>query len=212
MNENTIDLLALWKLFQKKFLLILLFTVLGTLYFHLMIEVFHVPQYEAMATLYLSRQGEEEIDTGEAYEDYSLALRVINDCAHLLSSHTVLDPVIETLNLPMDYDALADNIRVHHPSDTRILEVTVRADTPAMAKEAADNICLVGGEVISPIVESHYLELYEYSTMPTEPCNEPGLVLYFLVMVLLASTAFTVVLIQYIYQRNDEVQEHFFKA
>ncbi len=209
MNENTIDLLALWELFRKKIGLIIVFVVLGLLQLHLLIAVFHVPQYEAMATLYLSRQGEEEIDTGEAYEDYSLALRVINDCAHLLSSHTVLDPVIETLNLPMDYDHLAERIHIHHPTDTRILEVTVTADTPAMAKEAADHICLVGQELISPIVESHYLELVEYSTMPIEPCNKPGLVLYFLAAVLLASVAFTILLVQQLFWKKP-AQEHYF--
>jgi len=210
MNENIIDFFALWELFRKKFLLIFVFVVLGLINLSLLIQMFHVPQYEATATLYLSRQGEEEIDTGEAYEDYSLALRVINDCAYLLDSHTVLDPVIEMLNLPMDYDELADRIRITHPTDTRILQVTVQADTPVMAKEAADQICLMGQELISPIVESHYLELVEYSTMPIDPCNKPGMVLYLLAAVLLASIVYTILLIQQYYWKKP-LREHFFR-
>ena len=85
-----------------------------------------VPQYASTATLYILRQAD-GATASDASSDFSLALKVVNDCTYLLKSHTVLDEVISSLNLDMEYEDLYDCVSTSNPEDTRILEVTVKA-------------------------------------------------------------------------------------
>ncbi len=98
------------------------------------------PKYESKATLYILRREEINIhDSADA--DFALALKVVNDCTYLLKSHAVVDAVIEQMNLDMEYDSLRKQIFTTNPENTRILEVSVRADCPDLAKNIVDLLC-----------------------------------------------------------------------
>ena len=61
-------------------------------------RVTFVPAYSSTATLYILRQNEATA-TGNSDSDFSLALKVVNDCDYLLKSHSILDEVIQERNL-----------------------------------------------------------------------------------------------------------------
>lgn len=136
-----------------------------------------VPRYSATATLYLLRQEQREY---RAPEEFSLALSVVNDCAYLLKSHAVLGQAAEELGLVQSYDTLRSCISIENPSGTRILEVTVEAETAEQAKQIADRVCEIGAEKIGSAMHSDLVQLYEYGVIQTEPCNRIGPLAYVL--------------------------------
>jgi len=165
-----ITLKDLWDIFVRRWVVMLLAAVVVAGGYFAYTQITFVPQYESTATLYILR--EKEGDTiNRSSDDFSLALKVVKDCDYLLKSHSVLDEVIAQQHLRIDYDDLYDNVSTSNPSDTRILKVTVKSDTPQSAKEIVDAICTVGTVKIQDAMGFQQVNLYEYGIIENEPCN-----------------------------------------
>ena len=128
------------------------------------------PEYESRATLYILKQDGRTTDEYTS-SDFSLALNVVNDCTYLLRSHKVIDKVLSDLRLDMRYEDVSKRIFTSNPDGTRVLEVTVRADTPEKARNIVNQLCLVGADAISEAMGFQQVNLYEYGTLNEKPCN-----------------------------------------
>lgn len=173
-NMRVITLKELWDLFLKKLVFLILAAVVagGSL---LAFNVFtYAPEYTSTATLYILRQ-DENSSSGDAANDFSLALKVVNDCTYMLKSHAVLDEVIDSLNLNTTYKDLYDRVSTNNPENTRILEVTARAGSPEEAKQIVDALCAIGPEKIDEAMGYEQVNLFEYGIMNRKPSNGYGL-------------------------------------
>lgn len=170
-----------------------------------------VPVYSSTATLYILLQDTDN-DTGKSDEDFSLALKVVSDCDYLLKSHSVLDEVIQELDLDIGYAELSKSVSTFNPENTRILEVTVEADSPENAKRIVDTICKIGQEKITEVMGYQQVRLYESGVLNEEPCNVTGMVTYLrggIIAAILAHTMFLVVFLMDDSIRTDEDVERF---
>lgn len=174
---KTVTLKDLWGIFVRRLWAIILAACIcccGLLVFNRMT---FVPQYASTATLYILRQAD-SANASDASSDFSLALKVVNDCTYLLKSHTVLDEVISSLNLDMEYEDLYDCVSTSNPEDTRILEVTVKADSPELAKRIVDRICTIGSQRIEDAMGFQQVNLYELGTTDPNPCNSTRMITF----------------------------------
>ena len=104
-NFKTVTLKDLWGVFVQRLWVIILAACICCGGFLVFNRMTFVPQYASTATLYILRQAD-SATASDANSDFSLALKVVNDCTYLLKSHTVLDEVISSLNLDMEYEDL----------------------------------------------------------------------------------------------------------
>ena len=93
------------------------------------------------------------------------------DCQKIITNRTVLDEVIDTLQLSMEYTELAKQISVSVPTDTRIIEITVTDGEPNRAKEIVDTIADVTGEKIKTIMGVEEVNVFEYGDLPLSPAS-----------------------------------------
>lgn len=166
-------------------------------------RLFLPSRYESTATLYILRQTE-DATSGDASTDFSLALKVVSDCTYMLKSHTVLDGVISEQGLDMTYEELYDCVTTHNPEDTRILEVTVEAESAQQAKQIVDSVCTIGAEHINRAMGFDQVNLFELGVPESEPCNRVGLVALFLLGVAAAIVTYGVFLV--IYLLDDSIR------
>ena len=164
------------------------------------------PKYESVATLYILKQNENQAGQNNYSDNFSLALKVVNDCNHLLKSHLVLDQVIEDLALDMSYDELRSSVSVVNPSETRILEVKVRSSSPELSKRIVDQICDTGIMQINKAMGFRQVNLYEYGILDTAPCNRLGILVYMLAGVGSAVLVYGAFLLAYIF--DDRIREN----
>ncbi len=205
-NIRTVTFKELWNIFIRRVWILLVVSSLTTGIFYFLNHINYVPQYASTATLYILRQGEEQ-SAVDASSDFSLALKVVNDCTYLLKSHTVLDKAIENLNLEMEYDDLYDRVSTSNPDDTRILEVTVIADSPEMAKRIVDDICDIGAEQIEKAMGFPQVNLFEHGTLDPVPCNGTRKITYVILTIAVAVLLYMAFLIIYLVDdriRTDE--------
>ena len=198
-NARVITLADLWELFVQRALAIILAAVIAAAGFFAVDMVMYDPQYSSTATMYILRQGGgEDTSSGEAANELTLALRLVYDCNYFLKSRTVLNTVIEDLGLDMTYSQLYSRISTANPPNTRVLEITVRGDSPEQAKAIVDRICDIAPGKIAEAMGFSQVNLYEYGMLPVAPSNAPNILKYGLVGVAAAVLTYVVFLLMFI--------------
>lgn len=75
--------------------------------------------------------------------DIQTGTSLTNDYMVIVEGRPVLEQVIENLGLDETYSSLKKKVTLNNPSNSRILEITVRDANPSMAKKVADEIARV---------------------------------------------------------------------
>lgn len=214
MNENNaqqvITFRDIWELFLQRLVIVLLVSAISVAIFYVFNKATYKPMYQSTATLYIAGDGEYEDNTSaDAYNNYSLTLKVVNDCDYLLSSRSVLDQLIQDMNLTnLSYSTLQSRISTENPSNTRVLEVTVEAETPELAKAIVDKLCAIGETKINEAMGANYVGLYEQGTLNKSPSNITPKLTYLLVGFVAGALTFSVCLMIFLLDDRIHSADH----
>ena len=212
---KVVNLKNLWDIFIHRLWIIAFVAVVVTVSVFSIDYLTFVPRYNSTATMYILRQNANKTattanvtDSDDVAADFSLALNVVRDCTYLIKSHTVLTQVKQSLSLETpSYEELYKRIEAINPENTRILEVTVTADTPHEAKNLVDKICTIGAETINKTMGFEQINLYEYGTYNHTPCNKTKPIIYVFIGILAAVLVYSIFLVVYLLDatiRTDE--------
>lgn len=205
-----VTLKDLWNLFIQKLGMMVVCSVVVMALMGIFNLITFTPVYKSTATLYILRQDQNGISGSS--DDFSLALKVVGDCDYLLKSHSVLDTVIDDLNLDVSYEQLSHSITTNNPENTRVLEVSATGSTPMEAKKIVDKVCSVGSEKIREAMGFEQVNLYEYGTLNSKPDNKTGIVTYLLVGFIVAILVYTIYLVAFIMddriRTNEDIERY----
>lgn len=205
-NVRVVTLKDLWGIFIHRLWVMTLAAVVVAGGLLLINRLTFIPTYSSTATLYILRQ-DNDTSIGNSDSDFSLALKVVNDCDYLLKSHSVLDEVIQELNLEIDYKNLSKSVSTSNPENTRILEVTVESDSPENAKRIVDALCEIGQEKITEAMGFQQVNLYEYGTLNDKPCNTTSMTTYLLAGMIAAILVYSIFLIIFLLDDRIRTEE-----
>ena len=144
-DEIEIDLRELLAVLLSQWLLILVVTVLGGGIAFGISHYMIVPQYESTSQLYVLSKSTSITSLADIQTGTSLT----NDYMVVVEGRPVLEQVIVNLSLNETYRSLKEKVTSNNPANSRILEITVRDENPAMAKKIADEIADVGSTFIA---------------------------------------------------------------
>lgn len=138
LKDLLLEILAYWKW--------ILFTfVMGAVIAYSISRFLMVPQYESTAALYVLSKSTSITSLADIQTGTSLT----NDYMVVVEGRPVLEQVIANLELDETYRSLKEKVTLNNPTNSRILEITVRDENPTMAKKIADEIATVGSNYIS---------------------------------------------------------------
>ncbi|MCD8367682.1 MAG: Wzz/FepE/Etk N-terminal domain-containing protein [Clostridiales bacterium] len=195
-----------WNIFVRHVWTIVLVAPVAVALVFAAVQLAIPPLYASTATLYILHQ-DEEVGAASTASDFSLALNVVNDCTYLLKSHAVLDEVIDELQLTVDYEELYDRVSTANPDDTRILEVTVQAETPELAKEIVDVLCEIGQEKITDAMGFQQVHFFEKGTLDSEPSNRISAAYYLLIGMIASVLVYSAFLIAFLLRDRIDTAE-----
>ena len=204
-NNKVITLSDLWNVFVRRLWIIVLVAVLVIASAVTITQLTFEPQYDSVATLYILQQNQSKPDMD--YDDFNLALKIVNDCTYLIKSHSVLDSVIKELELDVSYEELYDSVKITNPQETRILEVKVISDSPEKAKRIVDEICTAGTTKITEAMGFKQVSFYEKGILNENPCNHTSIAVYLLLGVFAGMLVYLIFLMVFIFDdkiRTDE--------
>ena len=161
-EEIEIDLRELFYALKKHILVIVATLLAGALIAGVATKLVMTPVYSAESTmLVLTKE-----TTLTSLADLQLGSQLTKDYNILITSRTVLQDVIDKLDLDMDYKTLEANISVNNPEDTRILEITAKSEDPKMAKKIVDTLAETSADFIEDKMEVTRPKIIEQAEVP----------------------------------------------
>ena len=163
-DEVEIDLIELFFALKKRILVILAALLAGAVIVGVYTKAFITPMYSATSTmLVLTKE-----TTLTSLADLQIGSQLTSDYSMLITSRTVLQDVVDELNLDMDYKELKSSISINNPTDTRILEITVTNSDPKMCKTIVDDLAKTASKFIGEQMEVTEPKIIEEGEVPTD--------------------------------------------
>ncbi|WMJ85794.1 YveK family protein [Anaerocolumna sp. MB42-C2] len=168
-DEIEIDLKELFFVLLDKVWIIVFAGIICALSAGIFTKILLKPVYESTTKIYvINRQDSEKFTT---YSDLQTGTQLTKDYQVLVKSRPVTEQVISDLNLNMTHEELSNAITVTTPTDTRILEITVKYSDPYIAKKLADSIGEVSSERMVSIMEMEKANIVEPGNIPAGPSS-----------------------------------------
>ena len=170
-DEIEIDLGELFQVLLKNWLWILLST-LGCAILGLLITAFLiVPKYRAEATMIVNtRQDQTSSITND---QITSAQKLVDTYSIIITSRSVIDPIMKELNIEKSYENFIDDITVESVNNTQVMSIQVEDQDPEIALQVVQKIVARAPDVIIKTVEAGSVnvvsEPYVDSEKPVSP-------------------------------------------
>lgn len=168
----------------------------------LFLKTTHKPEYTAEASIYVMRstQNLEGSSGSTSTADVSIATYLVKDCPDLVKSHAVLDQVIYREGLLMSYDQLAKRVEVENKENTRLVYLSVTANTAEEARDIVTTLAEVTCEFMNDDMYDgqKLFKVVDSNVLPDKESNPISLILIILVALLGAIAVYAVYLVRFL--------------
>lgn len=171
-KEIDIDLRKVLYMMKSKIAYIIIFTlflgIISGCYTHFFIS----PLYSATVKMYVySNTDRVSTDTSITPNEITASQDLVNTYIYILESDTVMDKVIEDLNLKTDAKTLRRVVNSSKIEDAQAFQVTVNTDDPNLSAKIANSIAKIAPEEIIRIVKAGGVEVIDYAKAPSNPSS-----------------------------------------
>ena len=166
-----INLKELFEYIKEKILIIavivLAVLIIGSVY-SLFIKT---PVYKSTSTLVLVSDEGTSTQTAYTTQDVTLNNQLVSTYSKIVTSHRVIDTVIENLNVDYTYSQVVKEVAVTTETGTQIIKVTVSDPDKSLAASLANEIVKVFGEEIKSIYKLQNVSVVDKAEEASAPAN-----------------------------------------
>ena len=165
--EETIDLREYFKIIKEKLWLILTITIIMSLIAVAVNSFVLKPVYQASTTLIVNTsQDEEDVVTGD---QINVTQKLAVTYGEIIKSRTVLQSVIDNINLDITYEDLVQKVSVSPVNDTQIIKVNVEYTDSKIAQSITNEIPKVFTKEVKRITQANNVQIIDKAVQPEEP-------------------------------------------
>lgn len=150
--RDTFDLMELGQQIKKYFWILILATFIGGGIGFLGSKFLIEPQYESAITMIVNAK--QDNSTVVTNDNITSAQNLVSTYSVILKSNTVLNQVIDSLDLKMTYEDLERNVYVDAVDDTQIMRIAVRNSDRDLSAAIVNKIAEVAPDIIVDTVEA----------------------------------------------------------
>lgn len=175
MEENyELDLGYLWGVFKRHIFSICLVSFLCAAAAFVFSNYFMEKKYESRALLYVenNNQSSESLNIN----DINAAQKLVNTCQIIFKSNTILENLIENLDLPYDKETLDEMITAQSVNSTEVLELIVESKDPLEAQVIVNELVNLAEYEFSRVIKSGSIEVVDYGEVNSKP-SYPNVIL-----------------------------------
>ena len=166
-----LNLKELLNYYIKKIPIIILTSLLTLLLGYAYIEYIQVPMYHGSTTIILVQNSERSINETMTQNELTVNEKLVKTYGEIITSRTVLEKVIEMLELNIEPSELSEKIKVNSISDTSILEVTVSDENNEKAATIANKLAEVFKDEVTQIYKLENVSIIDKAIIEEEPYN-----------------------------------------
>lgn len=111
-----------------------------------------VPQYEASVNMIVNART--EYNGSITNDNISSAQNLVETYAIIIKSNTVINQVIDTLDLNMSFEELYSQLSVDSINDTQVMKIAVRNKNPELAAQIVQVISTIAPDIVAEAVEA----------------------------------------------------------
>lgn len=166
-NDRSISIQELFVLLKRYLVLIIAAGLIGGIVTYCVCSFVISPVYEASAKMIVNSRQEQ---TGSVTNDQiTSAQKLVDTYAIIIRSRSVLEPVIENLNLSMDVEKLAKMVTVTSVNDTQVMQIAVQSTDSEEALRIVEQIVAICPNIIIDSVEAGSVKTVESAHLKKEP-------------------------------------------
>lgn len=199
-EEIEIDLMELFHLLIQKAWVIVLCFIVGAVLSFSVTKFLITPQYSASSIIYILTK----TTSVTSLADIQMGAQLTVDFEVLAKSRTVVEAVIETLELDCTYEELLGQISTANPADTRMLTLTVTDPDAEKAREISNALADATADRVADVMNSDKPNIVDRAVTPAEPSSPSTLKNTAIGAIVGAFLAIAVLVIRHLL--NDTVQ------
>lgn len=225
-QEETIDLLKLFKVVLNKLWLLILVAVVFAVVAFAITKTLIKPEYEATSKLYVYNKSDVGSSGAVSSSDISTSKVLVNTYIVVLQSDSVLGQVVDTISQyqglagfeylgtePYTTKKLREMLSAGSINNTESFSVTVTANDPFEAKFINDAILYFLPDEIIRVVKAGAVEIIDKASIPTQPSSPSVLkntvIGGLLGGVLAAAVVVIMALLDNVIHTEDDLEEEF---
>lgn len=169
--QQELNFLKYWEVLKKRLLVIILVPLLAGLGSGIISYYYLDPVYEASTTLIVGKKASENGHQQEVLE-YSVLLanrQLVKTYVAIAKSRTVMENVLEELNLPLTIKDFNKKVSVDSVKDTEILEIKVEDKDPVLAAKIANSLSASFSSKIIEIKKVDSVSTIDKAVIPNNP-------------------------------------------
>ncbi|MDQ0482428.1 YveK family protein [Guptibacillus hwajinpoensis] len=148
--EETISLKEIFSVLKKRLTLILLITLLATATSGVVSYFLLTPIYQTSTQILVNQKADKE--NAFDYNQVKTNVELINTYSVIIKSPTILDQVVDDLNLDLSTGALNEKISVSNAQNSQVVSIDVKDPDPTQAVKIANTTASVFEKEISSIM------------------------------------------------------------
>ena len=181
-DEIEIDLKEVFYLLLSHWKSIFLAMLIGAAIFGAYHTFLLKPSYQADASIYIT-----STDSMISFSDLQLSAALTDDYANIIKSRTVLNRVIDELDLNLNYKQLGALISVENPESTHIVDIKVTCDDPELSRNITNALMNISVDQIYQVIGSGEPTVIDYAMAEAVQDVTPGLKKYLMLGALLGA-------------------------
>lgn len=181
-DEIEIDLKEVFYLLLSHWKSIFLAMLIGAAIFGAYHTFLLKPSYQADASIYIT-----STDSMISFSDLQLSAALTDDYANIIKSRTVLNRVIDELDLNLNYKQLGALISVENPDSTHIVDIKVTCDDPELSRNITNALMNISVDQIYQVIGSGEPTVIDYAMAEAVQDVTPSLKKYLMLGALLGA-------------------------
>lgn len=181
-DEIEIDLKEIFYLLLSHWKSIFLAMLIGAAIFGAYHTFLLKPSYQADASFYIT-----STDSMISFSDLQLSAALTDDYANIIKSRTVLNRVIDELDLNLNYKQLGALISVENPDSTHIVDIKVTCDDPELSRNITNALMNISVDQIYQVIGSGEPTVIDYAMAEAVQDVTPSLKKYLMLGALLGA-------------------------
>ena len=163
-KDLEIDLSFIFQILRKNIIPLVLAAIVFGVAAYVGTNTLIPKQYKASAKLIVNNKSdtsERSVNNSELTAAQSLA----NTYSVIIKSNSVLQPVIDKMQLSMTYESLASAITVSPVNETQVIEVSMTSTDPSFAKKVIASVVKVAQPTIKDVVDAGSVKVVDDSRL-----------------------------------------------
>jgi capsular polysaccharide biosynthesis protein len=171
LNEEVIRIEDIVDILIKRWKMILLITLIVTI-FSAIISFFIIsPKYEASTKAFIGKENTQVKDQDQTYNDVEMYQKLLKTYSEVIQTNDLVEKAVDLESLGLKSQDILDNLKVTPRTDTQILEIKYTSGDKVLARDILDSVTTEFIKSSAELIPNSNVKIIESVKIPEKPVS-----------------------------------------